>query len=76
MPNMTIWFSILIVLTVLLLLRLIDFIDEAVRMNFHMTRIGFNIHGHDAMLLQLLFIAVISFGVFKAAKELKRPKPI
>ena len=69
------WTSVLILSTSLLLLRLIDFIDEASRMDFHMTRIGLKIHGNEAMVLQVLIILLISFGIIKASAKLFSHKP-
>ena len=69
MLNILSWISILILSTSLLLLRLIDFFDEASRMDFHMTRIGLNIHGNEAMVLQILLILLTSFGLIKASKK-------
>ena len=75
MPNLLIWISLLILSTSLLLLRLIDFIDEAIRMDFHMTRIGLNIHGNEAMVLQVLIMLITSFSIFRASKKLFSHKP-
>jgi len=75
MLNFLSWISVLILSTSLLLLRLIDFIDEANRMDFHMTRIGLNIYGNEAMVLQVLIILFITFSIIKASEKLFSHKP-
>ena len=75
MLNFLSWTSVLILSTSLLLLRLIDFIDEASRKDFHMTRIGLNIYGNEAMVLQALIILFIALSIIKASEKLFSHKP-
>jgi len=44
----------------LLIWRLVDFFDEENNRNYHMTRVGLNIEGGHAEILQLALIALCS----------------
>ena len=69
MLNILSWISVLTLSIPLLLLRLIDFIDEESRMDFHMTRIGLKLYGNEAMVLQVLIILFIAFSIIKASEK-------
>lgn len=64
------WLGIFFLSTMILILRAIDFIDEASRQDFHMTRVGLNIYGDSAMLLQLVIVSGVAFITWKASAKL------
>jgi uncharacterized membrane protein len=50
------WFALLLVSSLVLIWRLVDFAYEAANEGFHMTRGGFVLRGPDAGVLQLVII--------------------
>lgn len=70
MTNRLAWFGILILSVTILVLRIIDFVDEASCMDFHMTRIGLHISGSEAMFIQIFIILTSVLILLKASGEL------
>jgi len=52
------WLIVLAVSVIILLLRLIDFVPEAINTSFQMTRFGVGLFGVDAFMVQLGIILV------------------
>jgi len=70
MTNRLSWIGILILSVTFLVLRTIDFIDEASRMDFHMTRIGLHITGSEAMYIQIFIIMASTLILLTASEKL------
>ena len=64
------WIGILVVSMGIFVLRTIDFIDEASRMDFHMTRAGLHITGNEAMFMQVFVIMASALILMKASRKL------
>ncbi len=64
------WYVILGVSAVILILRVVDFIFEAVHSNFHITRIGLNIIGIDAFIVQVCIIFISAFFLWVASDRI------
>lgn len=64
------WISILAVSTTILILRVIDFIFEAINQDFHITRAGLDIMGTNALIIQLAIIVTSAFFFWMASDRL------
>ena len=64
------WVTILAVSTIILILRVIDFVFEAIGHNYHMTRFGLDIMGTNAFVIQLAIIFASAFLMWKALEKL------
>ncbi len=72
------WFVLLLVSSLVLIWRLMDFVYEATKEDFHMTRAGFELSGSDAEVIELLIILGSIVLIWKAIINLVRlhlPKP-
>jgi len=64
------WVSILAVSTIILVLRVIDFVFEAVNQDFHITRVGLEIMGTNALIIQLAIIFASAFFLWMSSDKL------
>lgn len=62
------WIVVLVVSLNVLILRVIDFADEAVQQKFHITRAGLDVIGPNAFFIQITII-FLSFLLAKKASE-------
>ncbi|GAA4494727.1 hypothetical protein [Pseudaeromonas paramecii] len=64
------WWSALLISALLLLWRLLDFLDEARHHDYHISRVGLSVFGGKAEWLQLLLILACLGGVLLSLARL------
>jgi len=64
------WAALLTLSTIILVLRVIDFIFEAMHQDFHITRAGLDIMGTNALIIQLAIILTSAFFLWMASDKL------
>ncbi len=63
------WLGALLISVLLLLWRVLDFLDEGLHHDYHMSRVGLSVMGHRAEWLQILLI-LVCLGMFVVLRVL------
>lgn len=64
------WLGALLISGLLLLWRVLDFLDEGIHHDYHMSRVGLSVMGHRAEWLQILLILVCLAAVLVSLARL------